>query len=56
LKERDVAARERDEHLLLAGQRPAGAAAPVPAPDSSETAEPRDKLDALIDQLDAMEL
>jgi len=56
LNERNIAARERDEHLLLAGQRPAGPAAPATAPDSGETAEPRDKLDALIDQLDAMDL
>ncbi len=53
---RDVAARERDEHLLIAGHRPVGAASPPPAPQPTPSAEQKDELDALIDQLDAMDL
>ena len=56
LNERAIAARERDEYLLIAGQRPAGPTDAVSAPQANEPAEPRDELDALIDRLDAMEL
>ncbi len=57
LNARDVATRERDEHLLIAGHRPVGPPAPVSAPRSSETpGAGRDKLDALIDQLDELDL
>jgi Pyruvate/2-oxoacid:ferredoxin oxidoreductase delta subunit len=53
---RDIAARERDEHLLIAGQRPVGAASPSPDPPATGAAEKKDELDTLIDQLDAMDL
>jgi NAD-dependent dihydropyrimidine dehydrogenase PreA subunit len=53
---RNIAARERDEHLLIAGQRPVGTASPPPAPQATGSAEKKDELDALIDQLDAMDL
>ena len=53
---RDIAARERDEHLLIAGHRPVGTASPPPAPQATRSAEKKDELDALIDQLDAMDL
>jgi len=56
LNERAIAARERDEYLLIAGQRPAGSTDAVSAPQANEPAAPRDELDALIDRLDAMEL
>ena len=53
---RDIAARERDEHLLIAGQRPVGTASPSPDPPATGAAGKKDELDALIDQLDAMDL
>lgn len=53
---RDIAARERDEHLLLAGQRPAGPVDAVPGPTANDAAKHGDELDALIDQLDALDL
>ncbi len=56
LSEQAIAARERDEHLLIAGQRPVGPADSASASDADETAKPQDQLDALMDQLDAMDL
>lgn len=53
---RDIAARERDEHLLIAGQRPVGTASTPPAPQAARSPEQKDELDSLIDQLDAMDL
>jgi hypothetical protein len=52
----DIAARERDEHLLIAGQRPAGTADTPRKPDAGQSAEKKDELDVLIDQLDAMDV
>ncbi len=52
----DVAIRERDEHLLSAGQRPAGKTDPVPKPRASETGARGEDLDKLIDRLDALDL
>jgi len=52
----DVAARERDEHLLIAGQRPAGPVVPPPPPPPARPADKKDELDDLIDQLEAMDL
>lgn len=52
----EIAARERDEHLLLAGQRPAGPVEAVPEPQANDAAKHGDELDALIDQLDALDL
>ncbi len=55
---KDVAARERDEHLLIAGQRPVGTAAPPPEPPPPPVrpADKKDDLDDLIDRLDALDL
>jgi Pyruvate/2-oxoacid:ferredoxin oxidoreductase delta subunit len=52
----DIAARERDEHLLIAGQRPAGTADAGGVPESSQAAPAKDDLDALIDQLDELDV
>ncbi len=54
----DTASRERDEHLRLAGRQPVGAAS-APLRESCENqAAPaaKDELDALIDQLDQLDL
>lgn len=56
LQERAIAARERDEQLLIAGQRPAGPADALSAPPANDSAEQGDDLDALIDRLDALDL
>lgn len=56
LNDLDVAFRERDEHLLITGQRPAGKAEPVQKPHASGTEKPGEELDKLIDRLDAMDL
>ena len=58
----DTAARERDEHLRLAGREPVAAAThhlqrgeSAPSAPSAPPA-PRDELDDLIDELDQMDL
>lgn len=56
LDDLDVAVRERDEHLLIAGQRPARKADPVPKLRASEAGSRGEDLDKLIDRLDAMDL
>jgi len=56
LREQDIAARERDEHLLIAGQRPAGPVDAVSEPPAHDPVKQGDDLDALIDQLDALDL
>lgn len=57
---KDVAARERDEHLLIAGQRPVGPATPPPEPPPAlppvRAVDKTDDLDDLIDRLDALDL
>ena len=56
---REIAVRERDEHLLVASQRPVK---PTGLGNASGSAEPgqaeekKDELDALIDRLDAMDV
>jgi NAD-dependent dihydropyrimidine dehydrogenase PreA subunit len=47
----DLAARERDEQLRLAGREPVAAGAVVPPPSPA----PRDELDDLIDKLDELD-
>jgi hypothetical protein len=56
LDARDIAARERAEHLLIAGPGPAGIAETPRAPSVGQAAEKKDELDALIDRLDAMDV
>jgi len=56
LNARDIAARERAEHLQAAGQGPAGNAETARAPSGGQAAEKKDELDALIDRLDAMDV
>jgi hypothetical protein len=54
----EVAALERDEQLLLAGRQAVGMSVGIrqrPAPANRESG-PKDKLDTLIDQLDALDL
>lgn len=51
-----IAARERDEHLLLAGQRPAATTDQPRQPEAGPTQEKKDELDTLMDQLDAMDV
>ena len=50
--DQDLAARERDEQLRLAGREPVGAGATVLPPSPA----PRDELDDLIDKLDELDL
>jgi len=51
-----VAVNERDEQLMLAGRQAVGMAVGVPKRQAGRTAAPKDDLDNLMDQLDAMEL
>ncbi|MEM9186532.1 MAG: ferredoxin family protein [Planctomycetota bacterium] len=51
----DVAVRERDEQLLKAGRELVGATVGVPK-RQSQTDRPKDELDGLLDELDAIEL
>ena len=52
----DVAARERDEQLLLAGREAVGVSVGVPKRQTGKTSQPKDELDSLIDELDDLEL
>lgn len=52
----EVAARERDEQLLLAGRQAVGLTEDLAARISKSADQPRDELDKLIDQLDSLEL
>jgi NAD-dependent dihydropyrimidine dehydrogenase PreA subunit len=52
----DVAARERDEQLLLAGRKPVGVADVIPKRQTDKQQQPKDELDDLIDELDDLDL
>lgn len=52
----EVAARERDEQLLLAGRQAVGVTEDLASRLSKSAETPRDDLDNLIDQLDSLEL
>jgi NAD-dependent dihydropyrimidine dehydrogenase PreA subunit len=52
----DVAARERDEHLLLAGRKPVSVAEVIPKRQTAKDDQPKDELDDLIDELDDLDL
>lgn len=53
----DLAARERDEHLLAAGRGAVGRSVGIPPrPDERPNSPPPDDLDHLLDQLDALDL
>ncbi|MFM7845383.1 MAG: ATP-binding protein [Planctomycetota bacterium] len=51
-----VAARERDEQLMLAGRQAVGTAIGMPQRQANKATEPKDKLDHLIDALDELDL
>jgi ferredoxin len=51
-----VAARERDEQLMLAGRQAVGTAIGMPQRQANKAPEPKDKLDHLIDALDELDL
>jgi NAD-dependent dihydropyrimidine dehydrogenase PreA subunit len=52
----DVAARERDEQLLLAGRKPVGVSETIPKRQADKEDKPKDELDDLIDELDDLDL
>ncbi len=52
----DVAARERDEQLLLAGRKPVAVAEVIPKRQTDMDEQPKDELDSLIDELDDLDL
>jgi len=52
----EVAIKERDEQLLLAGREAVGATVGVPKRQENRAAEPKDDLDDLIDQLDDLDV
>lgn len=52
----DIAARERDEHLLLAGQPPAETARKPRQPEADQAEKSKDDLDTLMDQLDELDV
>lgn len=52
----EVAARERDEQLLLAGRQAVGITEDLAARIAKTSDQPRDDLDRLLDQLDSLEL
>jgi NAD-dependent dihydropyrimidine dehydrogenase PreA subunit len=52
----EVAARERDEQLLLAGRQAVGVTEDLAARIAKTSDQPRDDLDNLLDQLDSLEL
>jgi NAD-dependent dihydropyrimidine dehydrogenase PreA subunit len=51
-----IAARERDEQLLLAGREAVGLSVGIPKRQSEKPAAPKDELDDLIDQLDQLDV
>ncbi len=51
----DIAARERDEHLVLAGREAVGVSVGVRQRQAGKSEEPRDELDDLIDGLDELD-
>ena len=51
-----IAARERDEQLLLAGREAVGMNVGIPKRQAEKSSEPKDELDGLIDQLDDLDL
>ena len=51
-----IAARERDEQLMLAGRDAVGMNVGIPKRQTDKPTAPKDELDALIDQLDDLEL
>ena len=52
----DVAVKERDEQLLLAGREAVGTAIGLPKRQLGKPSEPKDELDGLMDQLDSLDL
>lgn len=52
----EIAARERDEQLVLAGRQAVGAPQPLPKRQAANTPAPRDDLDSLVDELDDLDL
>ncbi|QDU98327.1 ATP-binding protein [Lignipirellula cremea] len=52
----DVAVRERDEQLLLAGREAVGSAVGLPKRQQDQDEEPKDELDSLLDELDDLDL
>ena len=52
----DVAARERDEQLLLAGRDMVGKTVGIPKRQTDRPGQPKDDLDQLMDQLDELDL
>ena len=51
----DIAARERDEHLVMAGREAVGVSVGVRQRQAGKSEEPRDELDDLIDGLDELD-
>jgi hypothetical protein len=51
-----MAVSERDEQLMLAGREAVGMTVGVPKRQTGRTAGPKDDLDNLLDQLDALDL
>ena len=51
-----IAARERDEQLLLAGREAVGTTVGMPKRQAEKPAEPKDELDSLLDELDDLDL
>jgi NAD-dependent dihydropyrimidine dehydrogenase PreA subunit len=52
----EVAARERDEQLVLAGREAVGMSAGIPKRQEGKAAGPKDDLDDLLDELDELDL
>ncbi len=52
----EIAARERDEQLLLAGREAVGMAVGIPKRQADKEAAPKDDLDDLLDELDELDL
>lgn len=52
----EIAAKERDEQLVLAGRDAVGLSVGIPKRQADKPAEPKDDLDKLIDQLDELDV
>jgi hypothetical protein len=52
----EIAARERDEQLILAGREAVGMMVGIPKRQADQRGEPRDELDGLMDKLDDLDL